>query len=258
MKFNKLTKVAINAALAGGRVLMKYYKQKYLVEYKGRIDPVTIADKESQKAVVGYIRRHFAEHAFLAEEDLETVRCSDRCWIIDPLDGTVNFIHNLPLFSVSIGFVQNGETVSGVVYNPVLKELFVAEKGRGAYLNGKKISVSDKPKLLNSLVVTGFPYSVYGNPSGISKTFSKVLAKAQGLRRLGSAAIDLAYVACGRFEAFWEEDLKPWDVAAGGLIVREAGGRVTDFKNRKDYIFSKQLLATNGKVHGQMLELVKT
>ncbi|MCB4790323.1 MAG: inositol monophosphatase [Elusimicrobia bacterium] len=251
------TRTAIEAALAGGKILKKYFNKNIKVDYKGEIDPVTIADKKSQKAILEIIKQRFPGHTTLGEEDKEKAICSEYCWIIDPLDGTVNFIHGMEIFSVSIGLSHNGNIISGVVYAPRLKELFVAEKGKGAFLNGKRIRVSKINSLVRSLVVTGFPYYVHKSSKRVLKNFSGILTKVQGLRRLGSAAIDLSYVARGKYEAFWEEGLKPWDVAAGSLIVREAGGKVTDYANGKGYLLGENILATNGKTHKKMLKLIK-
>lgn len=251
------TKTAIKAAIAGGDVLKKYFNKGIKVDYKGKIDPVTIADKNSQKKILQIIKKNFPEHAILAEEENKNKITSEYCWIIDPLDGTVNFIHGVKVFSVSIALSYKGEIISGVVYAPLLDEFFVAEKDKGAYLNGKRIKISNINTLIKSLVVTGFPYYVQNDSSDILNLFDKILTRVQGLRRLGSAAIDLCHVACGRFEVFWEEGLKPWDVAAGSLIVTEAGGKITDYSNGNGYIFKETLLATNGKVHKNILQLLK-
>jgi myo-inositol-1(or 4)-monophosphatase len=251
------TKTAIKAANAGGDVLKKYFNTGIKVNYKGKIDPVTIADKNSQKKILQIIQKCFPEHAILAEEENNNKITSEYCWIIDPLDGTVNFIHGVKVFSVSIALSYKGEIICGVVYAPLLDEFFVAEKGKGAYLNGKEIKVSNIKTLIKSLVVTGFPYYVQENPNEILGLFKTIITRVQGLRRLGSAAIDLCHVGCGRFEIFWEEGLKPWDVAAGSLIVKEAGGKITDYTNGNGYIFKERLLATNGKVHKNILQLIK-
>jgi myo-inositol-1(or 4)-monophosphatase len=193
----------------------------------------------------------------VGEEDKKKTDCSGYCWIIDPLDGTVNFIHGVPLFCVSIALTKDTKTISGAVFAPFINEMFVAEEGLGAYLNGKKLCVSQVKKMLRSLVVTGFSYDIHSQSKQTMRSLSNVIIKAQGVRRLGSAALDLAYVAAGRFEAFWEKGLKPWDVAAGSLIVEEAGGKVSEFDGGNNYVFGNTLLASNGLIHGQMIGLIK-
>jgi myo-inositol-1(or 4)-monophosphatase len=257
MRFNKFTQTAIDAAVAGGKVLQSYYNKNIAVDFKSEIDPVTDADRASQEAIFKRIKKSFPGHAVLGEEGKQQDESSEYRWIVDPLDGTVNFIHNLPLFSVSVALMHNGEVVAGVVHAPLMRETFVAQKGAGAYCNGKRIAVSDKSTLLKSLVVTGFAYTVHSKPGTVMERFARVVGKAQGVRRFGSAAIDLSYVAAGRFEAFWEEGLGAWDVAAGALIVQEAGGLVTDFDNKGNYIFGGAILASNGRIHRSMLRLVK-
>ncbi|MFC1501289.1 inositol monophosphatase family protein [Elusimicrobiota bacterium] len=259
MKLNNFTSTAIKAALAGGKVLSKYFDKNINVTYKGRIDPVTKADKESQKEVFNVIQRKFPKHSFLGEEEgANSVISDDYCWITDPLDGTVNFIHNLPIFCVSVALKYKDEIVTGVIHAPILKETFVAQKGEGAFLNGKKIKVSDTDSLVRSLAVTGFPYDMSVGKNRVFNNFVSLVNNVQGIRRLGSAALDLAYVAMGRFEAFWEEGLFPWDIAAGALILEEAGGKVTDFKGENKYTENKNILATNGFVHNKVLKLLSS
>lgn len=255
-KFNVYTTAAIKAARIGGAVLEGYFNSKLNIGYKGRIDPVTIADKSSQQAIITFLGKKFPSHAFIGEEDGLKQACSDYCWIIDPLDGTVNFIHGVPFFCVSIGLLYKGKIIAGAVYAPCLNELFAAQKGSGAWLNGKKIKVSRESKLVRSLVVTGFPYDIDSGTGRIMKSLASVIVNVQGVRRLGSAALDLAYVSCGRFEAFWEKGLQPWDVAAGAIMVEEAGGKVTDYAGGKGYVFGKTLIATNGRVHAPMKALI--
>ena len=257
MKHDKYTEVAIKAAKAGGKVLLRYFNSDLSVEYKGKIDPVTVADRASQSAVVKVIRKYFPGHTIIGEEDKKEAVCSEYCWIIDPLDGTVNFIHDVPFFCVSIAFLRNGVPVSGVIYSPRLEELFTAQRGKGAFLNGRRTKVSTNGKIVRALVVTGFPYDVHSDSRKVMKSLSNVIINVQGVRRLGSAALDLAYVGAGRFEAFWEKGLKSWDVAAGSLIVEESGGRVTAFDGGGDYIFGETILASNGLIHDQMIKLIK-
>ena len=219
------------------------------------IDLVTEADLASEREIISIVRAAFPDHGILAEESGETGAPSSARWIIDPLDGTTNFAHGLGNFSVSIAFALEGELQVGVVYNPVSGELFEAEAGAGAFLNGRKIAVSRQDHLEDSLLATGFPYTIRETLSPLVERFSLVLGAAQGVRRLGSAALDLCFVACGRFDGFWEEHLKPWDTAAGTLILREAGGIVTDFSNSPFEVRMQEILATNGRIHGEMLGL---
>jgi len=235
MKFNRYTDTAIEAAKIGANVLMRHFNSKLAVGFKGRIDPVTIADKSSQEAIKKYINKIFSAHTIIGEEDKTKIDRTEYCWIIDPLDGTVNFIHGIPFFCVSIALTKDSKPISGVVYAPCLKEMFVAQKGAGAFLNGNKIHVSNTAELLRALVVTGFSYDVHSHSGQEIKRLKNVIEKAQGIRRLGSAALDQSYVAAGRFEAFWEKGLKCWDVAAGSLIVTEAGGKVTEFDGNNNY-----------------------
>lgn len=258
MKFSKYTQTALAAAEIGAKVLMRYYNKSLDIEYKGDIDPVSQADRNAQKAIIKTIKSVFPEHGILAEEDGVNESKKDFCWIIDPLDGTVNFVHGVPMFCVSIALKNKNEIISGVIYSPVFKEVFVAEKGKGAYLNGKKIKVSKIKDLIRALPVTGFPYYVRESSSRVTKNFIKVMMFTQGMRRLGSAALDLAYVACGRFEFFWEEGLKPWDIAAGALIVKEAGGVVSDYDGNKDFLFKDTMLASNSKnMHKKVQEILE-
>jgi myo-inositol-1(or 4)-monophosphatase len=257
MKFSSFTNIALAAAQKGAKVLLKHYNGKLNVEYKSEIDPVTQADKGSQKAIIKIIKDAFPEHGILAEEDGVNEVDKDYCWIIDPLDGTVNFVHGLPMFAISIGLKYKNEIIAGVVYSPIINEVFIAEKGRGAWLNGKKIKVSSIKDNIRALGVTGFPYSIKENSNKILKNFENVIVKVQGVRRLGSAALDLAYVACGRFEFFWEQNLKAWDIAAGILLVKEAGGIVSDYSGDRDCLFKNTMLASNSlKIHKEIFKIV--
>ena len=256
---NNFTNVAIEAAKAGAEALEENFNNNRLaIDYKGEIDPVTAVDRRSQGLIIDVIREYFPKHSIISEETnkITIEQNSDYCWIIDPLDGTVNYIHGLSIFSVSIALQYKTEIISAVVYAPLLKGMFIAEKGAGAYLNNNRINVSANKELIRSLIVTGFPYYIHAQHHKIAKNFVDVMLKAQGVRRLGSAALDLAYVAAGRFDAFWEEGLSPWDVAAGSLIVKEAGGKITDYDAKNNYIFGKHLLASNGLIHKQMLEII--
>lgn len=257
MAFNSFTIVALEAARAGAAVLERRFARPLSVSFKGKIDPVTAADLSAQKTIISVIRRRFPDHGILAEENMAAAGTARYCWIIDPLDGTVNFLHGVPHFCVSVALTDNGTVIAGVVCAPLLKETFVAQKGGGAWLNGKRIRVSNIRNLVRSLTVTGFSYQIHEDYRSVLATFERVLRNAQGMRRLGSAAIDLGWVACGRFEAFWEEGLAPWDVAAGGLILQEAGGKVTDFSGKQNWLFGRQLLATNALIHRPLQRLMR-
>lgn len=218
---------------------------------KGVHNLVTYVDKEAEKRIIIAVTPLVKEAGFIAEEQSELPRGERYNWIIDPLDGTTNFIHGIPLFSISVALMDKSELLLGVVYEINLKECFYAWKGGGAFLNGKPIHVSKTNKLDNSLVATGFPYYDYSLLDPYLSLFRDLMQSSRGVRRLGSAAVDLAYVACGRFELFYEYGLQSWDVAAGALIVMEAGGKVTDFKDSNQYIFGQQLIASNTLTHNE-------
>lgn len=249
---------AIEAAKEAGKFLKYSVGRVKNIEIKQGEDRnlVSEIDKGSEAKIIGIIKRHYPNHAILAEESGANDSRSDYKWVIDPLDGTTNFLHGLPAFCVTIGIEHKGEIVAGVVYDPNLDELFTAEQGSGAFLNGKRMKVSTASKLIDSLLVTGFPYDIAQNPDNAIGHFVNFLVEGQGLRRLGSAAIDLSYVATGRFDGFWEVNLNPWDMAAGVLFVREAGGKVTDFVGNETTIYKKQVLATNGVIHDAMLKVL--
>jgi myo-inositol-1(or 4)-monophosphatase len=229
---------------------------------------VTYVDKESEKRLVKGLKKILPEAGFITEEGtILQSRKEKYIWIIDPLDGTTNFIHGVPCYCISIGLYlspsqggrgrKNGEMILGVIYEPNLDEMFTAVKGSGAFMNGKRISVTKCSKLRHSLLVTGFPTYDLSRMKQYLELFSWFMRRTRGLRRMGSAAVDLAYTACGRFEAFYEYSLSPWDVAAGALIVKEAGGKVTDFSGGDDFIFGKEIIASNLKTHKEMLRSVK-
>ena len=251
-----IKRVGIAAAYNGGRILLSHHGRISKVEKKGAIDLLTEADTESENVIIETIRKVFPDHAILAEESGLNNGDANYKWIIDPLDGTTNFAHKLDLFSVSIAFALCGETVFSVVLSPVTRELFTAIQGKGTELNGRPVEVSSCLTVSESLLVTGFPYN-YKNFNPLLTRFSNCLKASQGVRRLGSAAIDLCFVACGRFDGFWEQNLKPWDTAAGELIAREAGAVITDFSNKPFTIDKKEILATNGKIHQEMLSLLE-
>jgi myo-inositol-1(or 4)-monophosphatase len=203
------------------------------------------------------IHSYFPDHNILSEEAGDLKMNSDYVWIVDPIDGTVNYAHALPIYCISIALQIKNEVVLGLVFNPVSNEKFYSENGKGAFLNGKRINVSGKKNLRDALLVTGFPYGAQNNTDHCIDHFVNFLKHGLPIRRLGSAALDMCYVACGRFEGFWEVSLNPWDVAAGNLILKEAGGKTTDFFGDKYSIYNKQILATNGNIHKEMMEVIK-
>jgi len=213
-------------------------------------------DRQSEAMIISRIKSVHPDHDFLAEESGGADVSSRYRWIIDPLDGTVNYTHGVKTFCVSIGLEVNGEVVLGVIYDPNLDELYTAEKGEGAFLNGNPIHVSSASRLIDSLLVTGFPYNIKENPYNVREHFNNFLFEAQGIRRIGSAALDLCYVAAGRFDGYWEVTLSPWDLAAGYLIVHEAGGVVTDFTGAPTTIYRPNVLASNGKIHALMVDVL--
>ncbi len=249
---------AIEAAKEAGKFLKYSVGRVKNIEMKQGEERnlVSEIDKGSEEKIIGIIKRRYPNHAILAEESGASDSSSDYKWVIDPLDGTTNFLHGLPIFCVTIGVEYKGEIVAGVVYDPNLDELFTAEKGSGAFLNGRRLKVSSASSLINCLLVTGFPYDIAQNPDNAIGHFVNFLVEGQGIRRLGSAALDLSYVAAGRFDGFWEVNLNPWDMAAGVLFVREAGGKVTDFVGGESTIYKKQVLATNGIIHDAMLNVL--
>ena len=250
--------VAVEAAREAGKFLKYSVGKVRNVEIKSgdQRNLVSEIDRGAEERIISIIRSRYPSHAILAEESGHQRTDAETTWIIDPLDGTTNFLHGVPIFSVTIGVERKGEIIAGVVYDPNLDELFTAEKGSGAFLNGKRLKVSQTGELINSLIVTGFPYNISENPDQTVERFVRVLLAAGGLRRLGSAAIDLAYVAAGRFDGFWEVSLNPWDMAAGVLLVQEAGGTVTDFEGKGPDIYRRQVLASNGRLHQAMREML--
>jgi myo-inositol-1(or 4)-monophosphatase len=243
--------------LGAGKILREGYGKELLVERKGEIDLVTEIDKRSEDYLVHAIQRRFPEHHIITEERGPILGDEDRVWYIDPLDGTTNYAHGVPIFSVSIAYAVYGKVIIGGVYDPMQNEYFFATRGGGAYLNGKKLRVSNVISLDKSLLVTGFPYDVHINPNNNLNHYVNFTKKTRGVRRLGSAAIDLAYVAAGRFDGYWEISIEAWDIAAGSLIVEEAGGQVTDVHGGQDFLSpSPSILATNAKIHAEMLALL--
>ncbi|MDO8785200.1 MAG: inositol monophosphatase family protein [Syntrophales bacterium] len=247
----------VAVAREAGTVLKKMLNKKHTIAYKGEINIVTEADRISEDLIIGRIYEKFPHHDILAEESRGTDRGSNFRWIIDPLDGTTNYAHGYPVFCVSIALEKEGEICLGVIYNPMLKEMFVAEKGKGAFLNGRKLSVSGATELSKGLLATGFPYDIRESENNNIAYFNAMAVSAQAIRRAGSAALDLAYVAAGRFDGFWELKLMPWDMAAGVLLVGEAGGLATDLWGGDFCLSSPYILASNGKIHREMTEVLK-
>jgi myo-inositol-1(or 4)-monophosphatase len=249
--------VAGDAARTAGTLLRENVHGKREISYKGDINLVTEMDRLSERTIVKAILASFPDHGILAEEETMIRNDSGYRWVIDPLDGTTNYAHGYPCFSVSVALEYEGEIIAGVVYDPMRDELFSAQKGTGARLNGRAISVSTVDTLIRSLLSTGFPYDRKVCERNNLDYFHNLLMASQEVRRDGSAALDLCYVAAGRFDGFWELKLKPWDVAAGSLIVREAGGHISDFSGTRFSINDDEILATNGRIHKHMLEILK-
>ncbi len=237
--------------------MVRFFNSDFKITNKEGINnPVTEADHASEKAIFEIIKNDFPGHFILSEEAGEIKMDSEYKWIIDPIDGTINFANGIPICCVSIGVEHNGKVVMGAVYNPLMNEFYFAEKGMGALLNDKKITVSSKTKVINSCLVTGFPYTYLDTPNGPLQVFEKLIRKGVPVRRLGSAAIDLCWVAAGRFDGFYEHKLQAWDSAAGFLIVEEAGGKVTNYNGNYYSVYMPGLLATNGLIHDELLAIV--
>lgn len=255
-----MLELAMRAAREAGAILQEYAAREFQITHKGRINLVTEADLASERHIKELILTHHPTHRILAEESGAShadASASDYCWVIDPLDGTTNFAHGLPCYAVSIGLEYKGKIVAGVIYDPTRGEMFAAERGAGATLNGERIRVSDVEPLEQALIVTGFPYDVREKMDVYMPPWHRFIERAQGVRRLGAAAIDIAYVACGRFDGFWENGLHAWDCAAGWVMVEEAGGRVTDFEGREFDLFGQKILCTNSRIHDEMIGVLR-
>src|SRR5687768_244373 len=250
-----LKETLINATEAGAKVLQHYFNAKNLLisNKEGVNNLVTEADHASEKAIIDSIKEQFPNHFIMSEEVGEIIMDSEYKWIIDPIDGTVNYAHGIPICCVSIGIEQNGKMIMGAVYNPFLKEFYFAERGKGAMLNGLPIGVSTVSTVIDSCLVTGFPYTYLDVPNGPLECFDRFIRRGVPVRRLGSAAMDLCWVAAGRFDGFYEHKLQAWDSAAGFLIVEEAGGKVTDYQGDYYSPYQPNILATNGKIHEELL-----
>jgi myo-inositol-1(or 4)-monophosphatase len=249
--------MAEHIAREAGAILREGYGNARHVEHKGAVDLVTEFDHRSEAFVVARLRQAFPDHSLHAEESGQAVAGGEYEWLIDPLDGTTNFAHSFPIFAVSLALTRRGQLVLGVVYDPLRDELFAAEAGGGATLNGARLQVSGEADLGRSLLATGFPYDVRTNPHNNFAQFQQFQLRSQTIRRLGSAALDCAWVAAGRLEGYWEFRMKPWDVGAGALIVREAGGRVTTAEGDEAFLGRDSIVASNGHIHEQMLRVLR-
>jgi len=254
---DRYLRTATAAAKEAGRIQMLHFGHSHPVKYKEEFNPVTEVDRICERAIVKMISDAFPDHDILTEESPFEGKGSPWKWIIDPLDGTTNYLHGYPCFCVSIGLEVEGEVELGVVYVPPLRELFHAEKGKGAFLNGERMSVSRVDRLIRSLLCTGFPYDVHEHADFYLRYFRQFMTRSFAIRRPGSAAIDLSYLAAGRFDGFWEFKLHAWDVAAASLLITEAGGKVTDLRGQPFNIYSEVILASNGLVHEEMIQTIQ-
>jgi myo-inositol-1(or 4)-monophosphatase len=255
-----LLNFAIQTARDAGSLLAERFGRTLQVTNKSELDLVTESDLASERLIIDRIKTYYPRHAILAEESgastpEDSGTQSEWRWIVDPLDGTTNYAHGYPCFCVSMGLEHKGRMEVGVIYDPMRDEMFTAERGVGASLNGRRIQVSVRRNLAGALLCTGFPYDVRER-SEFARHFGNFIMNAQGVRRDGAAALDLAYVACGRFDGFWEEGLKPWDVAAGALLVEEAGGRVSNYAGEPLSIYVPPIVASNGLLHEQMMHVL--
>ena len=253
-----MKRVAVKAAREAGKILMNHLGRlsSKQIDSKQQFDFVTIADKQSERKIINVIKKIYPDHHFYAEESQKDEKGGYR-WIIDPLDGTTNYIHGYPVFSVSIGLEYEGEIILGVVYDPTRDELFVAERGEGATLNSKPIQVSSIELAQAGLLTTGFPFRSKKYIDHYQQSFKDLFSKISGIRRCGSVALDFCYLAAGRCDGFWEIGLSPWDVAAGYLIIKEAGGKITDFSGGDNAVWSGNVVASNGKLHNEILKAVQ-
>lgn len=243
-------------ARKAGQLLRERIDDRHTIGYKGEINLVTEVDRLSEALIVERIRVSFPDHDILTEESPEIANGSRFRWIVDPLDGTTNYAHGYPVFCVSIALELDGTIHLGAVFDPMLDEMFIAERGAGAFLNGRRLTVSREAELSRSLLATGFPYDLRENPNNNINYFNVMIRNAQAVRRAGSAALDLAYLAAGRFDGFWELTLAPWDMAAGWLLVEEAGGRVTDLQDNPFHLHAPHILASNGLIHARISSLL--
>lgn len=257
LSLRMLKTTLLNAVQAAGKEIRRFDNIEYKISNKEGVNNlVTEADHAAEKVIIDSIKKDFPDHYILSEEAGAIVQDSQYKWIIDPIDGTINFAQGIPICCVSVGVEHNGQMILGAVYNPFINELFVAERGKGATLNDRKIKVSQRENILSACVVTGFPYTYLDEPNGPLQVFERFIRKGIPVRRLGSAAIDLCWVACGRFDAFYEHKLNAWDSAAGFLIVEEAGGKVTDYKGDYYSPYQPHIAASNGIIHDEFLDWI--
>jgi myo-inositol-1(or 4)-monophosphatase len=257
MQLDELQALAIRAVRESGKIQKEWLGRDKRIEFKGAINLVTEVDRRCEQRIIEIIKKHFPQHNILTEETPMPELPSPFRWIIDPLDGTTNYAHGYPCFSTSVALELEKEIILGAIYDPLLNELFTARQGKGAFLNGARIAVSATEQLTNALICTGFPYDVRESPENNLDHFNHFIREARAIRRDGSAALDLCYVAAGRFDGFWELKLQPWDVAAGKLLVEEAGGWMTDFRGGPLDIYGQQTLASNGKIHEEMIGVLQ-
>lgn len=250
---------AIHAARIGGDVLRDYAKRAtpISIDLKGLNDYVTEVDHASERVIVGYLRERYPDHSVIAEESEELTKDDRYVWYIDPLDGTTNFIHGVPVYAVSVALRVDGKIAVGAVYDPVRDEMFHSVAGGGAFLNGERVHVANRDSLKGALLATGFPFRAHDRLRAYLRSLETFILETAGVRRAGSASLDLCYTACGRYDGFWEMSLSPWDIAAGSLIVREAGGVVTDFLGKDGYLKSGNVVAANLRIYSSMLEIIR-
>jgi myo-inositol-1(or 4)-monophosphatase len=256
-RMENFLKIAEKAAREAGDFLTERFSKRLFIEKKGKVNLVTDADRKAEDLIKKIILSEFPDHCFKAEEGSESSGNTPYLWLVDPLDGTTNFAHGFPVWCVSIALLEGKMPLIGCIYNPNLGECFTVEKGKGAFLNRDPIEVSLTENLDDSLLATGFPYDIRDSADNNLREFSAFALSAQAVRRAGSAALDLAYLACGRFDGFWEFKLSPWDIAAGILLVNEAKGKIGSWSGGECDIFKGEVLASNGKIHNQMLEILK-
>jgi myo-inositol-1(or 4)-monophosphatase len=249
--------IAEAIARRAGAIVMEGFGHVGQVRQKGAIDLVTEFDQRSEEVIVSSLRKEFPEHAILAEESGLHQKTGEYRWVVDPIDGTTNFAHGVPVFAITLGLLRGNVPVAGVIYDPLHEEMFSAALGRGATLNGRPIRVSSQADLGRALLATGFAYDIRTNPRNNLAQFAQFQLRTQGVRRLGSAAIDCAWTALGRLDGYWEFGIKPWDIAAGGLLVREAGGRVTSTAGDEDFIPTGTIAVSNGRLHEQLLRVLR-
>lgn len=254
-----MLETAIKAAQSAAVILLENFGKISArdIREKNKNDFLTFVDEQAEQKIITIIKEKYPQHAILAEESGAHSQSHDFQWIIDPLDGTRNYITGIKIFGISIALKYKADIILGVVLDPLREELFWAEKSKGAYLNGKLIQVSNRKSLKNCLLATGFPFKYKNFLHPYLSSFEEIFNNASGIRRMGAACIDLAYLATGRFDGFWEIGLNPWDIAAGSLIIQEAGGRISDFWGSNNYLFSGYFIASNGLIHDQMLKLIQ-